>query len=177
VRTLQYFQKKKKKIFAYENIKKRASIVAHNGPQTFFSEVRLGCSNQPKIDFSYCKYVPRLICLLICGLQLQINPLHNTWNVNCKGYETIFAKTCLVENFSSDLVCTKHLLMDCSLWHLILKESKYPKCFIELLGMKLWFLTFGIEFQKSDFQPSSISIYSWFIKPLSLLHSGLKFAW
>ena len=111
------------------------------------------------------------------GLQLQINPLHNTWNVNCKGYETIFAKTCLVENFSSDLVCTKHLLMDCSLWHLILKESKYPKCFIELLGMKLWFLTFGIEFQKSDFQPSSISIYSWFIKPLSLLHSGLKFAW
>ena len=50
-------------------------------------------------------------------------------------------------------------LMDFSLWYLILKDSKYPKCFIEL-GMKIRFLTFGIEFQKSGFQPSSI--YSWF---------------
>ena len=41
--------------------------IAHNRPQTFFSQVQPGCPNQPRIDFSYYKYVPRLICLLICG--------------------------------------------------------------------------------------------------------------
>ena len=30
---------------------------------------QLGCPNQPRIDFSYYKYVPRLICLLICGIK------------------------------------------------------------------------------------------------------------
>ena len=42
------------------------SKVAHNRPQTFFSQYWPGCPNQPRIDFSYYKYVPRLICLLIC---------------------------------------------------------------------------------------------------------------
>ena len=36
------------------------------GPKLFFT-VLPGCPNQPRIDFSYYKYVPRLICLLICG--------------------------------------------------------------------------------------------------------------
>ena len=47
-----------------------------------------------KVEINYfCIYEPNYEK----GLQLQINPLHNTWNVNCKGYETIFAKTCLVQ--------------------------------------------------------------------------------
>ena len=33
------------------------------GPNLFFT---VQPSPQPKIDFSYYKYVPRLICLLIC---------------------------------------------------------------------------------------------------------------
>ena len=36
------------------------------GPKLFFT-VLPGCPNQPRIDFSYYKYVPRLFCLLICG--------------------------------------------------------------------------------------------------------------
>ena len=36
MRTLQYLQKKINLFFAHENIKKRASKVAHNRPQTFF---------------------------------------------------------------------------------------------------------------------------------------------
>ena len=63
VRTLQYFQF----FFAHENIRKLPSKVAHNRPQTFFFKYWLGCPNQPRIDFSCYKYVPRLICLLICG--------------------------------------------------------------------------------------------------------------
>ena len=50
---------------------KLCSKVAHNRPKTFFSQVRPGFPNQPRIDFSYYKYVPRLICLLICGFNLQ----------------------------------------------------------------------------------------------------------
>ena len=38
-------------LFAHENIK-----VAHNRPQTFFSQVRPGCPNQPRIDFSSYYY-------------------------------------------------------------------------------------------------------------------------
>jgi hypothetical protein len=34
--------------FAHENMKK-----THNWSQTFFSQVRPGCQNQPRIDFSY----------------------------------------------------------------------------------------------------------------------------
>ena len=41
--------------------KNQASKVAHNQPQTFFFTVLPDCQNQPKIDFSYHKYVPRLI--------------------------------------------------------------------------------------------------------------------
>ena len=36
------------------------------GPKLFFSQYWPGCPNQPRIDFSYYKYDPRLICLLIC---------------------------------------------------------------------------------------------------------------
>jgi hypothetical protein len=51
--------------FAHENIKKQASKVAHN-QLNFFSQVRPGSPNQLRIDLLYHKYVPRLICLLIC---------------------------------------------------------------------------------------------------------------
>ena len=36
------------------------------GPKLFFMYWP-GCPNQPRIGFSCYKYVPRLICLLICG--------------------------------------------------------------------------------------------------------------
>ena len=65
------FSKKINVFFAHENMKKLCSKVAHNRPQTFFSQVRPGCPNQPRIDFSYYKNVPRLVCLLICGRNLQ----------------------------------------------------------------------------------------------------------
>ena len=69
-----------------------------------------------------------------------------------------------LKNFSSDLDWWIVLFGK----YLILKESKYPKCFIEL-DMKIRFLTFELS---SKNQPSSI--HSCFIKPLSLLHLGLK---
>ena len=38
-------------------------------PKLFFTVLILpGCPNQPRSDFSYYKYVPRLIWLLICDL-------------------------------------------------------------------------------------------------------------
>ena len=52
----------KKNFFAHENMKKVPSKVAHNWPQIVFSVL----ARMPRIDFSYHKYVPRLICLLIC---------------------------------------------------------------------------------------------------------------
>ena len=42
--------------------------VAHNWPQTFFSQVPPGSPNQPRIDFSYHKMSGTSICSLICGL-------------------------------------------------------------------------------------------------------------
>ena len=45
-------------------MKKTASKVAHNRPKTFFFT---STTWLPRIDFSYYKYVPRLICLHICG--------------------------------------------------------------------------------------------------------------
>jgi hypothetical protein len=63
---LQYFQKNI--FFCPWKQKKRASKVAHNRPQTFFSQVRPGCPNQPRIDSLYYKYVSRFICLLICDI-------------------------------------------------------------------------------------------------------------
>ena len=47
--------------------KKRASKVAHNRPRPFFSQSSPAHSPQSRIDYSYYKYVPRHICLLICG--------------------------------------------------------------------------------------------------------------
>ena len=41
------FSKKIKLFFAHENMKKLRSKAAHNRPQTFFSQVRSGCLNQP----------------------------------------------------------------------------------------------------------------------------------
>ena len=43
------------------------------GPKLFF-QFWPSCPNQPRIDFSYYKYVPRLICLLICGLNCPTDP-------------------------------------------------------------------------------------------------------
>ena len=65
MQTLQCFQKKLNLFFAHENIKKRASKVAHHWPKLFFHSPAQPTA-QWKIDFSYYKYVPRLICLLIC---------------------------------------------------------------------------------------------------------------
>ena len=67
MRLLQYFQKKRI-IFCPWNHKRTGLKSCHNRPQTFFSQVWPGCPNQPRIDFSYYECVPRLICLLICGL-------------------------------------------------------------------------------------------------------------
>ena len=39
-----------KKNFALKKLKKPPSKVAHNQPKTFFSQVRPGCGNQPRID-------------------------------------------------------------------------------------------------------------------------------
>ena len=61
------FKKISNNFFTHENLEKCASKVAHNRPKTFFSQSSPGHSQQPKIDFSYHKYVPRLICFLICG--------------------------------------------------------------------------------------------------------------
>ena len=62
VRMLRYFQ-----IFfiffCLWKHKKPPSKVAHNRPQSFFSQYWPGCPNQPRIDLSYYKYVPRLICV------------------------------------------------------------------------------------------------------------------
>ena len=108
-----------------------------------------------KVEINYfCIYEPNYEK----GLQLQINPLHNTWNVNCKGYETIFAKTCLVQTLFKRSSLHKALIdgfFGIQFWK---SPSTYSKCFIEL-GMKIRFLTFEIEFQKSGFQPSSIYSY------------------
>ena len=60
VRTLQYFQKKCLTDFL-------PSKVAHNWPKPFFSQSSPQPSPQPRIDFSYYKYVPKHICLLIFG--------------------------------------------------------------------------------------------------------------
>ena len=56
-----------------------------NGPQklltigpTFFWQVRPGCLNQPRIDFSYHKYAPRFICLLICGFHIPLESVLGT---------------------------------------------------------------------------------------------------
>ena len=63
--TQQCFQKKC--FFAHKKLKKPPSKVAHNRPQNFFFMYWPGCPNQPRIDFSCHKYVPRRICSLICG--------------------------------------------------------------------------------------------------------------
>ena len=62
-------------------MKKPPSKVAHNRPLIFF-QYWPGCPNQPRIDFSYYKYVPRLICLLICAEQLfakWLNSMYVWW--------------------------------------------------------------------------------------------------
>ena len=55
-------------------------------PKLFFT-VLPGCPNQPRIDFSYYKYVPRLICLLICGCSHAKNhPYFIYPNVHCTSH-------------------------------------------------------------------------------------------
>ena len=51
VRTLQYFQKKLNLFFAHENINKQASKVAHNQPQTFFSQYCLAAQTSQELIF------------------------------------------------------------------------------------------------------------------------------
>ena len=41
------------------------------GPNLFFSQSSPAHSPKPKIDFIYYKYVPRRICLLICGEKMS----------------------------------------------------------------------------------------------------------
>ena len=52
--------------FIHENIKNGPQKLLIIGPK-LFSQVRPGCPNQPRIDFSNYKYVPRLNCLRICA--------------------------------------------------------------------------------------------------------------
>ena len=58
-----------------KTFKKRDTKVSHNHPKPFFhSQVQTSPtqpSPQPKIDFSYYKYVPRHICLLVLVLSRQ----------------------------------------------------------------------------------------------------------
>ena len=126
VRTLQYIQKKLNLFFAHENIKKRASKVAHNWPRTFFSQVLPGCPNQPRIDFSYYKYVQRFICLLICGLNPQkrlstyFGAQKNRWFIETiKGFEATGKRVSLlwIESFeilSISRTLTISFEMNCS---------------------------------------------------------------
>ena len=65
---IEVFSPKKKWLFPRKNTSRKNWLqkLLIIGPN-FFSAVLPGCPNQPRIDFSYYKYVPRLICLLICG--------------------------------------------------------------------------------------------------------------
>ena len=55
-------------VFFYpEKVKKRASKVAHNRPNPFFSQSSPDHNPQPKIDFSYYEISGPDICSLICG--------------------------------------------------------------------------------------------------------------
>ena len=53
--------------WAMKTWKKRPQKLLIIGPN-FFLKYWPGCQNQPRIDFSCYKYVPRPICLLICDL-------------------------------------------------------------------------------------------------------------
>ena len=86
------FKQKLNYLFTYGNLKKQASKVAHNWPKPFFSQSSPAYSPQPRIDFSYYKYVPRVICLLICGL---------VYNMFLKLIDS--SSKCLNENHSSCL--------------------------------------------------------------------------
>ena len=63
----------KKKFFALENIKKHPQKLLIIGPQTFFLQIRPGCPNQPRIDFSYHKMSGTSICSFICAARLIYN--------------------------------------------------------------------------------------------------------
>ena len=66
------------------------------GPN-FFSQYWPGCPNQPRIDFSYYKYVPRLICLLICDTQVSTRGCSNLAWRNLVSLAVFFSTTwCLV---------------------------------------------------------------------------------
>jgi hypothetical protein len=69
VRTLQYFQKNFKLIFCPWKLKKTGLKSCYKSAQTFFFTVEP--RPQSRIGPSYYRYVPRLICLLICGLSLK----------------------------------------------------------------------------------------------------------
>jgi hypothetical protein len=56
--------------FVHENIKKRASKIPHNPPQTFFSQVWPAAQTSQELILHI--YVPRLICLLICGKNIKL---------------------------------------------------------------------------------------------------------
>ena len=78
MRTLQCFQKKLNLFFAHENIKKRASKVAHNRPQTFFSQYCLAAQTSPElifhiiIDISQDKYVSLSVFLPLGFINIQL---------------------------------------------------------------------------------------------------------
>ena len=60
------FSKKIWLFFDPEKVKKRASKVAHNQPNPFFSQSSPNHSPQPRIDFSYYEISGPDICSLIC---------------------------------------------------------------------------------------------------------------
>ena len=105
MRVLQYFQKKIKFIFCPWKHKKRSSKVAHNRPQTFFSQVRPSCPNPPRIDFSYYEYVPRFICLLIC--ESNYNYCFTSWLRTPQLNNSLFVCMTLCSFFCPTKKCSK----------------------------------------------------------------------
>ena len=64
VRMLQCLKKNLNLFFAHENLKKRASKVAHNRPQTFFSQVRPAAQTSPELIFHIIKCLEQASVLL-----------------------------------------------------------------------------------------------------------------
>ena len=74
-------------------------------PKPFFSQSSQAHSPQPKIDFSYYKYVSRLICLLICGVLLS-NDIYFFQQAFVINSDDILSKYLKIAN--SQLICTKY---------------------------------------------------------------------
>ena len=75
--------------FDHENIENEPQKLLIIGPNFFF-HVLAGCPNQPRIDFSCYKYVPRRICSLICVVNPSEGNLVNPTFVHSRTFFTRF---------------------------------------------------------------------------------------